>query len=510
MQPECWLHRIHGDDPRCLQPMRLPRCEEGQSHAEAMAVVATAKAQQAAPSNHRVNHRGARCTVDTGSLLVEGCTIPLCSFFLTQASHAPLTPESAARGGQPAEFVAVAIVLPSAGADLGGLVGGQDAAGALGWLVLVQGGLLPVLESLSRAGCLRDDLEEAYQPVHGEIFGQGAYATVTRMTALDGGELVAVKNLNLTVEFESIEREIATLIAVQTHPNVVGYHGTWWSPDPETQGPRISMVFEAACGGDLLAKVLHSDPLTEAYAKALFHGMMKGIDHIHAKDIVHRDIKAQNILLMSDDTVVVADFGLATLLTDRVQMARRCGSPGYVAPEVCLGKEPYGLKVDVFGAGVNLYLMLSKEMPFSSPDRDTAATMRRTVKCSLHLRRPPWDGFSSALRGMLRETITREQEGRLSADQALQHAWLCKAPRQDGGPDAAARAPGYASVRFEEPMPPDHERPDRRPRALASPGYPQQWGQEAVGGCPQPPPRAPAEQPDGREVHRVQFGSFRK
>merc|ERR1740121_1152816 len=226
-------------------------------------------------------------------------------------------------------------------------------------------------------------------------------------------------------------------------------------------------MFDAACGGDLLAKVLHSDPLTEAHAKALFHGMMKGIAHIHSHGIVHRDIKAQNILLMSDDTVVVADFGLATVLSDRVQMARRCGSPGYVAPEVCLGKEPYGLKVDVFGAGVNLYLMLSKEMPFSSPDRDTAATMRRTVKCSLHLRRPPWDGFSSALRGMLRETITKEQEGRLSADQALQHAWLCKASRQDGGPDApanaAARAAGLA------PLPPDAAA-SRRRRAIRSSG----------------------------------------
>ncbi|CAK0834110.1 unnamed protein product [Prorocentrum cordatum] len=349
--PESWLHRLHGDDPNGMQPMRVPRTEKAQSHAAAMSAVVSS------------SQRGVRCTVDGGSLFVEGCAAPLCSLFLARASHAPLAADSVA-----------VVIVPADGAGLQGLALGQDAAGAPCWLVVVAGACLQaLLDALSRAGCLRDDLEVAFEHAPGDIFGQGAYATVVRMVATDG-QLVAVKNLNPSVEFECIEREIDTLIATQRHPNVVGYRGTFWSPDPE--GPQISMVFDAACGGDLLAKVLHSDPLTEAYAKALFHGMMKGIAHIHSHEIVHRDIKAQNILLMSDDTVVVADFGLATVLTDKVQMARRCGSPGYVAPEVCLGKEPYGLKVDVFGAGVNLYLMLSKDPVQLGFQRDLVSPAR--------------------------------------------------------------------------------------------------------------------------------------
>merc|ERR1719210_2406929 len=101
----------------------------------------------------------------------------------------------------------------------------------------------------------------------------------------------------------------------------------------------------------------------ENAARSLFSGIIQGLDHIHRHDIVHRDIKAENVLLKRDNFAVITDFGLATWISDRAQMARRCGSPGYVAPEVCLGMQ-YDVKVDVFGAGVILYLTLSREMPF--------------------------------------------------------------------------------------------------------------------------------------------------
>lgn len=120
---------------------------------------------------------------------------------------------------------------------------------------------------------------------------------------------------------------------------------------------------------------------------------------------------------------MLADFGLACRITDEQQMSRRCGSAGFVAPEVCLGT-PYDCKVDNFGAGVVLYFMLSRETPFSSPDRDSAATMRKTVKCSLHLQRPPFDSMTSRLRNILRQLICKSQDDRLTAAAALEHSWI--------------------------------------------------------------------------------------
>jgi calcium/calmodulin-dependent protein kinase I len=334
------------------------------------------------------------------------------------------------------------------------------------------------MEGLSRVGSIEDNISEAYRaPKEETVFGQGAYATVTLMRARDDTP-VAVKKMNAVVDFECIEREIHTLLAVQPHPNVIGYRGFFWNQD--SQGPRISVVFDAASKGDLLAKVLQPTMLSEAEAKCIFRDMMKGIAHVHAHDIVHRDIKAQNILSLDDNCVVIADFGLATWQSNKEQMARRCGSPGYVAPEVCLGKCPYTLKVDVFGAGVILYLMLSKEMPFSSPDRDTAATMRRTVKCTLHLRRPPWDGYSSALRGMLRETITKEQEDRLSAADVLRHAWLLKASKSSKNSSMAAGLPD--GMPREKLLP--AETPRSRMAAIAEEDFPRRAGlsRPVVGG----------------------------
>jgi serine/threonine protein kinase len=214
---------------------------------------------------------------------------------------------------------------------------------------------------------------------------------------------------------------VATLLDVNNHKHVVAFHGLFWHTD--SQGPRLSVVFECASHGDLLHKVLKYGTMTEITARPIFGGIVKGLAHIHSHGIVHRDVKAENILLKRDDLALLADFGLATWTSDEAQMARRAGSPGYVAPEICLGT-PYCVKVDIFGIGVVLYFTLSKEMPFTSRDRDAATTMRKTVKCSLHLHRPPWDTMSSRLRNILRQMICRTAEERLSADGVLEHPWM--------------------------------------------------------------------------------------
>jgi len=339
------------------------------------------------------------------------------------------------------DLVVIAIVPPISGSGLRGtVVNGTDMSAATAWFVLSQGvqSSHEMLDALSNLGCLRGDLEEAFSPPpDGDgIIGEGAYATVASMRCRDGSP-VAVKKMNATVGLDVIEREVATLLNVQQHENIVGYRGIFWTR--ELEAIRLAVVFDVAPCGDLLYKVLKYGTMTEGNARRLFSGIMSGLEYIHAHNIVHRDIKAENVLLQREDCAIVADFGLATWITDEVQMARRCGSPGYVAPEVCLGT-PYGFKVDVFGAGIVLYFMLSKEMPFSSPDRDTAATMRRTVKCSLHLHRPPWDAMSSRLRNVLRQMICKSADERLSAAATLEHPWMQMSGERTRSSNSTSRA----------------------------------------------------------------------
>mmetsp|Transcript_60188 Transcript_60188/g.131849 ORF Transcript_60188/g.131849 Transcript_60188/m.131849 type:complete len:695 (-) Transcript_60188:155-2239(-) len=426
-RPRFWLHWRHGGPGAGLVPFQVPSSVglgDNVSEAFSAGVQFPSRSSRAVPSVSGESIVGAQCYIAGHEVCVEGLPGSGIDVRCAELSSAPLT-----AAGRP-DLVAILVVLP---ANNEGLTGTQaNSVGTAGrdcWCLLTSAeSRHETLDTLGSVGALRNDLHEVLQaPADGEgVIGEGAYATVRCMRTRDG-RVVAAKCMNAQVELPAVSREIATLIEVQPHEHIVGYRGIFWH---FAEGaPRLVVGFEAATCGDLLYRVLKSGAMAEVDARTLFHGVMKALAHIHARSIVHRDIKAENILLKRQDVAVVADFGLATVISDQAQMQRRCGSPGYVAPEVCLGV-PYDFKVDVFGAGVVLYFLLSQEMPFSSPDRDTAATMRRTVKCSLHLHRAPWDRLTSRLRNILRQTICKEQSDRLSSAQVLEHQWLTgPAPR---------------------------------------------------------------------------------
>lgn len=86
--------------------------------------------------------------------------------------------------------------------------------------------------------------------------------------------------------------------------------------------------------------------------------LLSAIKHMHERNIIHRDLKLENILLTSKESdyeIKVADFGLSTT-TDNIDLFRKCGTPGFVAPEVLLNYQ-YGTKVDIFSLGVILYVL---------------------------------------------------------------------------------------------------------------------------------------------------------
>jgi len=551
-----WLHRSHGSPGLPLVPLTVPKIGSHETVAQAFAAGATFSARAHDSSRAAGDGDGIigvpcriadrRLCMDTGS----GGLTPVAEFLLAEISYAPFPVTS-----RP-DLMVIAMVLPVSGEGIMGTqLGGADLTGRDCWFLLSPGGQhLDALDTMGMLGSVRCDLSEAYQPqTEGDgILGEGAYAIVRCMRARDGNA-VAVKNMNATVELPAIQREIATLIDTQPHEHIVGFRGMFWQM--EEGKPRMAVAFDVAPFRDLLYKVLKFGAMAEAEARTLFQGVMSALAHIHSRNIVHRDIKAENILLATQGSAVVADFGLATWVSDATQMVRRCGSPGYVAPEVCLGN-PYSFKVDVFGAGVVLYFLLSKEMPFSSPDRDTAATMRRTVKCSLHLHRPPWDKMTSRLRNILRQTICKSQEDRLSSQGVLEHPWLIgPVPRpaltteqlqqlqqqqamrkqqddlQQGPAEQQAQMTReQQQVRAQQAAPSDRPNPDEQPQLPSlrnqagasvgggtsppgaggtSPGYPFGGGGGSPAAAAVPPPQGPnheAPVPPARPAH----SSFRR
>ncbi|ORY87997.1 kinase-like domain-containing protein, partial [Protomyces lactucae-debilis] len=162
-------------------------------------------------------------------------------------------------------------------------------------------------------------------------------------------------------KLNKVEREIHVLKAV-SHPNIVKCYEV-----VETD-KYIGIVLEyASAGGELFEYILAHRYLKDASACRLFAQLVSAVLYLHARGIVHRDLKLENLLLDRNRNIVVTDFGFANT-KGQIRgdlMKTSCGSPCYAAPELVVSEGQYcGRKVDVWSCGVILYAMLAGYLPF--------------------------------------------------------------------------------------------------------------------------------------------------
>lgn len=242
-------------------------------------------------------------------------------------------------------------------------------------------------------------------------------------------------------QMRALRREVMLLQEVKGHPHVVTFHASCavhLPNDDETCGPiacsgagctmcslgapcpRPALIFEHLSGGDLWAQVKRQ-PMGEARAAEVLRGLLSGLVHIHMKGIVHRDIKAENLLLAADGRPVIVDFGSAAYLTDKEEMLRQCGSPGHIAPEVILGQQ-YGTKVDTFASGVTLYFLVSGTRPFGG--KTIHDVLRRTVSGTVPFKSEHFDKVGAGCKAFILALLMRSPADRPSAEAAQAHFWL--------------------------------------------------------------------------------------
>eukprot|EP00928_Gymnodinium_smaydae_P067399 TRINITY_DN5036_c0_g1_i1.p1 TRINITY_DN5036_c0_g1~~TRINITY_DN5036_c0_g1_i1.p1 ORF type:complete len:313 (+),score=36.62 TRINITY_DN5036_c0_g1_i1:342-1280(+) len=109
-------------------------------------------------------------------------------------------------------------------------------------------------------------------------------------------------------------------------------------------------------------------------------GVLSALHHIHTMRIVHRDIKPENITVSGDGSARVIDFGISAWMFDDIEMQRKCGSPGYMAPEI-IDRKFYGPPVDIFAFGATMYFMLSNHHPFETEIGTVESVMAKTKFC---------------------------------------------------------------------------------------------------------------------------------
>lgn len=189
---------------------------------------------------------------------------------------------------------------------------------------------------------------------------------------------------------------------------------------------ELYLVTEIAYGGELFDKITRSGHLEESQSSAITQSLMNAISYLHANNIVHNDLKAENILFRSRKkdsmNVLVADFGLARILHPEEKLTGVRGTLSYIAPEVLNGSG-YDFAIDIWSVGVIVYFMLCGYMPF---DCETDEETKSAILAGDYMYEPPeyWLHVSPEAKDFIDCCLKTDPSERLTVDSASIHPFL--------------------------------------------------------------------------------------
>uniref|UniRef100_A0A8C4VJ22 non-specific serine/threonine protein kinase n=1 Tax=Gopherus evgoodei TaxID=1825980 RepID=A0A8C4VJ22_9SAUR len=194
-----------------------------------------------------------------------------------------------------------------------------------------------------------------------KTIGKGNFAKVKLARHVLTGREVAVKIIDKTqlnpTSLQKLFREVR-IMKILNHPSIVKLFEVI-----ETE-KTLYLVMEYASGGEVFDYLVAHGRMKEKEARAKFRQIVSAVQYCHQKYIVHRDLKAENLLLDADMNIKIADFGFSNEFTVGNKLDTFCGSPPYAAPELFQGKKYDGPEVDVWSLGVILYTLVSGSLPF--------------------------------------------------------------------------------------------------------------------------------------------------
>ncbi|XP_063692253.1 MAP/microtubule affinity-regulating kinase 3-like isoform X36 [Bolinopsis microptera] len=194
-----------------------------------------------------------------------------------------------------------------------------------------------------------------------KTIGKGNFAKVKLARHLPTGREVAVKVIDKTqmnqTSIQKLNREMKIMKRLN-HPNIVRLYEVI-----ETE-KTLYLVMEYASGGEVFDYLVAHGRMKEKEARQKFRQIVSAVQYCHQKGIIHRDLKAENLLLDAEMNMKLADFGFSNEFTAGTKLDTFCGSPPYAAPELFQGKKYDGPEVDVWSLGVILYTLVSGSLPF--------------------------------------------------------------------------------------------------------------------------------------------------
>ncbi|XP_050306554.1 serine/threonine-protein kinase MARK2-like isoform X8 [Anthonomus grandis grandis] len=248
-----------------------------------------------------------------------------------------------------------------------------------------------------------------------KTIGKGNFAKVKLAKHVPTGKEVAIKIIDKTQltpgSLQKLFREVR-IMKMLDHPNIVKLFQVI-----ETE-KTLYLVMEYASGGEVFDYLVLHGRMKEKEARAKFRQIVSAVQYCHQKRIIHRDLKAENLLLDSEMNIKIADFGFSNEFTPGNKLDTFCGSPPYAAPELFQGKKYDGPEVDVWSLGVILYTLVSGSLPF---DGSTLRELRERVLRGKY--RIPFY-MSTDCENLLKKFLVLNPAKRASLETIMKDKWM--------------------------------------------------------------------------------------
>ncbi|GAB4848235.1 hypothetical protein Ancab_002902 [Ancistrocladus abbreviatus] len=254
----------------------------------------------------------------------------------------------------------------------------------------------------------------------GRLLGRGTFGHVYQGFNSEGGQMCAIKEVRFVSDdqtsrecFKQLNQEI-NLLSQLKHKNIVRYYGSELSED------TLSVYLEYVSGGSIHKLLQEYGAFKEPVIKNYTRQILSGLAYLHSRNTMHRDIKGANILVDPDGEIKLADFGMAKHISSCASVLSFKGSPYWMAPEVVMNKNGYGLAVDIWSLGCTVIEMAASKPPWSQYE-GVAAIFK--IGNSKDIPEIP-DHVSNDAKSFLRLCLQRDPSARPSAAQLLDHPFV--------------------------------------------------------------------------------------
>ncbi|XP_020845451.1 serine/threonine-protein kinase SIK2 [Phascolarctos cinereus] len=260
----------------------------------------------------------------------------------------------------------------------------------------------------------RGPVRVGFYDIEGTL-GKGNFAVVKlgrhRITKTEVAIKIIDKSQLDAVNLEKIYREVQ-IMKMLDHPHIIKLYQVM-----ETKS-MLYLVTEYAKNGEIFDYLANHGRLNESEARRKFWQILSAVDYCHSRKIVHRDLKAENLLLDNNMNIKIADFGFGNFFKSGEPLATWCGSPPYAAPEVFEGQQYEGPQLDIWSMGVVLYVLVCGALPFDGP---TLPILRQRV-LEGRFRIPYF--MSEECEHLIRRMLVLDPSKRLTIAQIKEHKWM--------------------------------------------------------------------------------------